>query len=368
MRAASSSLRRRLLQGIGLAIWGPVALAQPGGKARRVGIVFSTDPRTSAPYLDALARGLEQHGYRRDRDFVVDVRHAEGRPERYPALVRELLDARAEVLVVGANSGVIAAKAATSTVPIVMAGALAPDAMGLVASLARPGGNVTGVANMSGSVTAKRLQLLHELVPGATRIAYLANPAVPGWDRTVKTVEDAGAAMALRISTATASTPAEIDRMLASRAQQRPDGIRLQAREMKHVAHASLDAIQLAGDRLFEPRALDVDRQPLCWIGERPTGRRPVPQCELGAPDAAEQLSRDQRSHGRADGRSRPGDRSAPARHQQAAQAHADVGEGSGSERQPETAGHVFREAHRFLTTATIWASSATLRIWQTAT
>lgn len=225
MRAASSSLRRRLLQGIGLAIWGPVALAQPGGKARRVGIVFSTDPRTSAPYLDALARGLEQHGYRRDRDFVVDVRHAEGRPERYPALVRELLDARAEVLVVGANSGVIAAKAATSTVPIVMAGALAPDAMGLVASLARPGGNVTGVANMSGSVTAKRLQLLHELVPGATRIAYLANPAVPGWDRTVKTVEDAGAAMTLRISTATASTPEEIDRMLALLAEQRPDAL-----------------------------------------------------------------------------------------------------------------------------------------------
>jgi putative tryptophan/tyrosine transport system substrate-binding protein len=225
MRAASSSLRRRLLQGIGLAIWGPVALAQPGGKARRVGIVFSTDPRTSAPYLDALARGLEQHGYRRDRDFVVDVRHAEGRPERYPALVRELLDARAEVIVVGANSSVLAAKSATSTVPIVMAGALAPDAMGLVASLARPGGNVTGVANMSGSVTAKRLQLLHELVPGATRIAYLTNPAVPGWDRTVKTVEDAGAAMALRIATATASTPEEIDRMLASLAEQRPDAI-----------------------------------------------------------------------------------------------------------------------------------------------
>ena len=225
MRAASSSLRRRLLQGIGLALCGPVALAQPGGKARRVGIVFSTDPRTSAPYLDALARGIEQHGYRRDRDFVVDVRHAEGRPERYPALVRELLDARAEVLVVGANSGVIAAKAATSTVPIVMAGALAPDAMGLVATLARPGGNVTGVANMSGSVTAKRLQLLHELVPGATRIAYLTNPAVPGWDRTVKTVEDAGATMALRISTATASTPEEIDRMLASLAEQRPDAI-----------------------------------------------------------------------------------------------------------------------------------------------
>jgi putative ABC transport system substrate-binding protein len=192
---------------------------------RRVGIVFSTDPPTSRRYLDALASGLEQHGYRLDRDYVVDVRYAEGRPERYPGLVRELLDARAEVLVVGANSSVLAAKAATSTVPIVMAGAQAPDATGLVATLARPGGNVTGVASVSGSITAKRLQLLHELVPRASRVAYLVNPSVPGWERTRDLVEDAAAKMAMRIETLAASTPEEIDRALASLAEQRPDAL-----------------------------------------------------------------------------------------------------------------------------------------------
>jgi putative ABC transport system substrate-binding protein len=225
MRPWIDRFRRRLLQGIAATLAAPVALAQPARTVRRVGVVFSTDPQTSRPYLDALVNGVEQHGYRRERDFVLELRHAEGRPERYPALVRELLDARAEVIVVGANSSVLAAKAATSTVPIVMAGVQDPDGAGLVASLSRPGGNVTGVANMSGSVTAKRLQLLRELVPGARRIAYLTNPAVPGWDRTAKVVEDAGAAMALRISTVTASTPEALDRTLGSLADPRPDAL-----------------------------------------------------------------------------------------------------------------------------------------------
>jgi putative ABC transport system substrate-binding protein len=225
MRPPHALSRRRLLQGIAAALAVPEALAQTGKAPRRVGVVFSTDPQTSRPYLDALADGIEQHGHRRDRDYVLEVRHAEGRPERYPALVRELLDARVEVVIVGANSSVLAAKAATSTVPIVMAGAVAPDAMGLVATLARPGGNVTGVASMGGSVTAKRLQLLREFVPGARRIAYLTNPVVPGWDSVVKVVEDAGATMALRLSTVTASTPEELDRTLAALAGSRPDAL-----------------------------------------------------------------------------------------------------------------------------------------------
>jgi putative ABC transport system substrate-binding protein len=218
-------LRRTLLRVVVATLAAPRALAQTGTTPRRVGVVFSTDPPTSRPYLDALARGLEQHGYRRERDYVFEVRHAEGRPERYPALVRELLDARVEVFVVGGNSSVLAAKAATSTVPIVMAGAQDPDTAGLVASLARPGGNVTGVAQLTGSILAKRLQLLHELLPGAARIAYLTNPAVPGWDRVAKRVEDAGATIGLRVTTVEASSPEAIDQALAKLALQRPDAL-----------------------------------------------------------------------------------------------------------------------------------------------
>lgn len=225
MLESCTPVRRRLLLALAAATVAPRASAQPAKGPRRVGIVFSTDPQTSGPYLEALVGGIEQHGFRRGRDYVVEVLHAEGRPERYPALVREVLDAHAEVIVVGANSSVLAAKAATSTVPIVMAGVQDPDGAGLVASLSRPGGNVTGVANMSGSVTAKRLQLLRELVPGARRIAYLTNPAVPGWDRTAKVVEDAGAAMGLGISTVTASTPEALDRTLTSLADPRPDAL-----------------------------------------------------------------------------------------------------------------------------------------------
>ena len=225
MPESCTPVRRRLVLALAAASVAQPVGSQPSGTLRRVGVVFSTDPQTSRPFLDALAKGLEEHGYWRERDYVVEVRHAEGRPERYPALVRELLDARADVIVVGANSSVLAAKAVTSAVPIVMAGAQDADAQGLVASLARPGGNVTGVANLTRSILAKRLQLLHELLPGATRVAYLTNPAVPGWDSTAKLVEDAGATMGLRITTVEASTPEAIDRALAKLALQRPDAL-----------------------------------------------------------------------------------------------------------------------------------------------
>jgi len=203
----------------------PQGLAQAGNRIRRVGIAFSSDPQTSRPYLDALVRGLEARGYRLDRDCVVEVRYAQGRPERYPAIIGELLAAGADVIVVGANSSVLAAKAATSALPIVMAGSLDPDVAGLVASLARPGGNVTGVSSMSADITAKRLQLLHELLPAASRVAYLTNPAVPGWERVTRDVESAGGKMALRVATVTASTPEEVDRALASLLGQRPDAL-----------------------------------------------------------------------------------------------------------------------------------------------
>jgi putative tryptophan/tyrosine transport system substrate-binding protein len=225
MHPPHTLFRRRLLQGIAAAAATPGALAQTGKATRRVGVVFNTDPQAARPYLDALVGGIEQHGYRRGHDYVLEVRYAESRPERFPTLVRELLDARAAVLVMGANSSVLAAKAATSTVPIVMAGVQDPDTAQLVDSLARPGGNVTGVANMSASIVAKRLQQLHELLPGATRVAYLTDPSVPGWDRVAKLVEDAGVTMGLRVTAVEASTPEAIDQALAKIALQRPDAL-----------------------------------------------------------------------------------------------------------------------------------------------
>jgi putative ABC transport system substrate-binding protein len=162
--------RRSLLVGIAAALAAPTVFAQAGKRPRRVGIAFNGSNEAAKPYLDAFVRGMNEQGYGLNRDYALETRHALGRNDRYPAMMGELLRADSEVIVVGPNTGVEAAKAAAPSIPIVMAGATDPEATGLVASLSRPGGNVTGLAFNSASLSAKRLQLLREVVPGGLRI------------------------------------------------------------------------------------------------------------------------------------------------------------------------------------------------------
>ncbi len=203
----------------------PPTFGQAGRVLRRVGIAFSSDSVAASPYLDAFVRGMSEQGLRLDRDYALEVRYAQGRIDRFPAVIGELLGAQAGVIVVPANSGTWAAKVATTTVPIVMAASVDPEETGLVASLSRPGGNITGLSILTGSITAKRLQLLRELLPGATRIVYLADTKVPGWDRVARQVEDAASVLAFQTTIVEASTVDEIDRALAAMASRRPDAL-----------------------------------------------------------------------------------------------------------------------------------------------
>ena len=173
----------------------------------------------------AFAQGMQDHGHRLDRDYVLEARYAQGRNDRYPALMAELLQARVDVIVVGPNTGVQAAKAATSAVPIVMAGTTDPDAMGLVASIARPGGNVTGLALNSISLTGKRLELVRELLPAAARVAYLADPNVPGPAVAMRGVDNAARSLSLQLVRAETSGVEDLDRALASMLASRPEAL-----------------------------------------------------------------------------------------------------------------------------------------------
>ena len=197
---------------------------QTAKRAWRVGIAFNSDPIAAKPYLDAFVQGMARNGYRVD-EYVVEARYAEGRNDRYPAIVRELLRAGCDVLVAGPNTAVHAAKSATATVPIVMAGATDPELTGLVASLARPGANVTGLAMNSATLSAKRLQLLRELLPRASRVAYLVDPAVPGTDHVVRHVGTIAPPLAFDVSLAEASTPEALENVLASLIARRPDAL-----------------------------------------------------------------------------------------------------------------------------------------------
>jgi putative ABC transport system substrate-binding protein len=171
----------------GVAVW-PAAVhaQQSANKVWRVG-VLETVPRTlNAANFDALRNGLEVLGYIEGRNFLVEYRSADGRIERFPELAGELVRLKVDVIVTRGTPAVLAAKSATPTISIVMAASGGPLATGVVAGLARPGGNVTGLSAITDELVGKRLELLSELFAGLKRVAYLqdmGNPvAKPQWE------------------------------------------------------------------------------------------------------------------------------------------------------------------------------------------
>jgi putative ABC transport system substrate-binding protein len=160
-----------------LATWPLTAGAQTPPKIPRVGYVASLGPDAARNNVGAIRQGLRELGYVEGQTILLEVRYAEGRQERIPELMAELVDLKMDVLLAGGSPGALAAKTATRTIPIVMVSA-DPVGLGVVASLARPGGNVTGLSYFNEVIIAKRVQLLKELVPGLARVAVLKNPIV----------------------------------------------------------------------------------------------------------------------------------------------------------------------------------------------
>ena len=172
---------------------GPVAVeAQQAGKVYRIGYLSGGSPITSARSVEALRQGLRDLGWVEGQNIVIEYRFAEGRLDPLADLAAELVRLKVDVIVAGPTPPAVAAKKATGTIPIVMANAAQPVEIGLVASLARPGGNVTGMSWAATlEVIGKGVELLKEAVPRIRRIAVLANPTNPG---NVLAVEDVTAA------------------------------------------------------------------------------------------------------------------------------------------------------------------------------
>jgi putative ABC transport system substrate-binding protein len=173
---------RALVAGLALAAAAAAVHAQPSGKVHRVGVLVFAEPISpEGPAMRSVWQGLREFGYVKGRNVEVVVRSAENRGERLPALAAELLAQKVDVLLAGSTPGALAAKHATSAVPIVFAGVLDPVGSGIVPSLARPGGNITGVtAGIGGEgFTAKCIEVLRETVPGISRVAMLVNPRYP---------------------------------------------------------------------------------------------------------------------------------------------------------------------------------------------
>jgi putative ABC transport system substrate-binding protein len=170
--------RREFIAGLGgAAVWPLVARGQQTA-VPTIGYLGTTSPELYASRLRAFSQGLSENGYFDGRNVAIEYRWAENHYDRIPALIADLIRRQVTVIAVpGSTSAAVAAKAATTTIPIVFATATDPVAAGLVASISRPGGNLTGVAALALELGPKQLELLHELIPTATTIALLVNPA-----------------------------------------------------------------------------------------------------------------------------------------------------------------------------------------------
>ena len=212
--------RRFLLTSLAGAVAAPFAAEGQGtGKLPRIGYVFVRSASDSQSVLDAAREGLQELGYVEGRNVALEVRWAEGRYERLPALVAELVRLKVAVLVVVTIPGALAAKNATRTIPVVMLAAGDPVAAGLVASLARPGGNLTGMSLSTKELSSKRLALLKEALPHITRVAVLTNPGNPFhavfWSET----QTAAQTLGLRLQSIEVRTTDDFDEAFTAAAQ-----------------------------------------------------------------------------------------------------------------------------------------------------
>src|SRR5450432_2977597 len=166
------------------------AMAQQARTMHRIGFLLLSPRDVQLNLIAAFEAGLREKGYMPGREVVIEYRSADGQYDQLPILAAELVSLRVDVIVTGVNPNTIAAKRATGTIPIVMAASFFPVEDGLVASLARPGGNVTGFTQEAGEEVAKRLQLLREVVPKLTRVATLSGLGMSYNPYFVKTLQD----------------------------------------------------------------------------------------------------------------------------------------------------------------------------------
>ena len=209
----------------GAAVWPLVARAQQPAMPV-IGFLHSQPPDALSSRMESLRQGLRDMGYTEGENVAIEYRWAENQIDRLPALAADLVRQQVAVIAVVSEPATLAAKAATKTIPIVFGVANDPVMLGLVSSLARPGGNLTGINFFTAELTTKRLELLRELLPSMKRVAVLINPTNAALtEPALKDVQAAGRAMGLEIHLYNASTSREINTAFASLAGERPDAL-----------------------------------------------------------------------------------------------------------------------------------------------
>jgi putative tryptophan/tyrosine transport system substrate-binding protein len=209
--------RREFITGLGLAATWPLAARAQQGAMPVIGFLGSTSLQGYAARLRAFAQGLKEEGYIEGQNVAIEYRVAEDNADRLPVLAAELVHRQVTVIAAGGSPSSVAAKAATTTIPIVFETASDPVTLGLVASLNRPGGNLTGVTNLNVEVGPKKLELLRELLPAATVVAVLVDPSAPAvTEQFLSNLQAAAPALGMQLHVLHASTDRDLDTVFAT--------------------------------------------------------------------------------------------------------------------------------------------------------
>jgi putative ABC transport system substrate-binding protein len=272
-------------------LWPLVARAQQ--QMPVIGLIGAVSPTGFSDRLQAFHQGLKETGYAEGANLAIEYRWAENQLDRLPAMAANLVRRQVAVIVtLGGTAPTIAAKAASGTIPIVFAIPEDPVKLGLVASLARPGGNLTGVNFFFGELVPKRLELLRELVPATRRVAVFVNPANPARaELHAKEAETAGRAMGLQIQVFNAGTSGEIDAAFAAFARDPPDALfvspdpfftvrrvqlaTLAARHSIPSSFPARDPVDVGGLMSYGPNINDAYRQTGVYAGRILKGAQP---------------------------------------------------------------------------------------------
>ena len=205
------------------------AEAQQPKKVAKIGYLIPSTPAAAVHAVEAFRQGLRELGYVEGKTFLLELRYGQAKAERFPELARELVGLKVDVIVTASDGAIAAVKRETQTIPIVMAVSSDPVGIGFVASLAHPGGNMTGLSMISPELSGKRLGLLREVVPGLSRVVFLWNPDVRGGVLDYNQTEAAASALRLQLQSVEVSRSEDLDRALSAITKERAQALMVPA-------------------------------------------------------------------------------------------------------------------------------------------
>jgi putative ABC transport system substrate-binding protein len=284
--------RRAFLAGAATLLAAPLATeAQQAAKVARIG--YLSPNLASSPHLrDAFLQGLRDLGYVEGRNVEIEYRDADGKSERLPAFAAELVSLKVDLIVAAAYQATLAAKNATKTIPIIMVAVADPVRIGLIASLVRPGGNITGLALFAGTeIFGKHLELLKEAVPNLSRVAVLSNPANPMHVFRLRQVEVAGGSLRVQAQILKAQGPEEFDSAFAAMTRERAGALyvvgdpmfvqhrrrlaELAAKSRLPAVYELKDHAEAGGLMVYGPSTLDMFRRAATYVDKILKGAKP---------------------------------------------------------------------------------------------